>query len=1069
MKTLYCKMVGTLLGFLMMFNYAKAHEVDTTYAARINYIFKFLDKSKIPTGILKDASLELAELNYYKGLSLQDSSIVVPENFRDIYITLATGQLGYLPSGILPNPNLVDSIWFAKRKPGQVTLAGLYYQYSRFADDAPNKVTIVNDQIYDQYLNGVWQNPYKVEQAMAFSPADLEYKGLTFTLLLPAQLWLSNNKQQVSKIEVNMDDGLGYRQLSPNTGLPVVYADSGLKVLKFKIWLSNNTILQSHSVLHISKTGYESTPLNPALISAADPGFIVSENAFSPEGEFLPQPAALMPVGWIPIQESAFKDEFIVFSTETYNGKKAEGVVTIAYVAADKKIRKPLIVVEGFDPGIYSKPENIYGENTFDGFIFSLQNSNSSELKNFVLYTPEYDIIYIDWKDGTADIRQNALLLKTVIKAINQVKVANGANPIEKNVVLGQSMGGVIARYALKKMEDAGENHDTRLYISHDAPHQGANVPLAYQAAILHLRTAFVKPPGDNPANFSVSAGPYLKQAYLGNTPASKQMLVNTLKYDNFLGTFSLDDAVHVAWQTELAALGYPQQCRNIAISNGSECGTPSVNNPGDHLIYFDGYYKTKFLTDILAALSADFLAPILGLATKSWKVFYYTLIPGSNKFSFHIEANSLAANGVSNLIYKNKLVYMKKVLWLIPVKETLVSKTAFAPPGLKTVENFPGGYFSFMEEELVKNDVSDNAFYKGSYELNIKNHFSFIPTTSALDIGKGQVVLSQADYYQPYVGATPPPAPKNTPFDNFITAFSGGIGANEEHISFTQRNGKWLADELNLQSTFSNCSYFCSLSSNAILGPSCFDINQSYNISLPVGSTIKWSVFGPAIISGANDQSTVSLSGNGMGTATLYATIQNEECGTKTVSKSINVGIVTPQIAYTFVMGNVPIWYTFKVTNPSPNLVYKWYVNDVLNFTSQPGENLFLYQGTCNTYYNVKCTASSDCLTSGYSNVLLPGKTCLSAHHFAPNPVDDELKVYYTEEMIQEFNRLNTSLPEFEIRLYNEKGLQVISQQSREGEPLITIDTRDLANGYYFLHIQQGDQITKKQIIIQH
>ncbi len=39
-------------------------------------------------------------------------------------------------------------------------------------------------------------------------------------------------------------------------------------------------------------------------------------------------------------------------------------------------------------------------------------------------------------------------------------------------------MGGVIARYALRKMEDAGMEHQVSLYISHDSPHLGANVPL---------------------------------------------------------------------------------------------------------------------------------------------------------------------------------------------------------------------------------------------------------------------------------------------------------------------------------------------------------------------------------------------------------------------------------------------------------------------------------------------------------------------------------------------------------------------------------------------------------------
>ena len=55
----------------------------------------------------------------------------------------------------------------------------------------------------------------------------------------------------------------------------------------------------------------------------------------------------------------------------------------------------------------------------------------------------------------------------------------------------------------------------------------------------------------------------------LVNTPAAEQMLV----YHS--SGFNVDNSVHQAWEQELNALGYPAQgnVRNIAISNGSECG----------------------------------------------------------------------------------------------------------------------------------------------------------------------------------------------------------------------------------------------------------------------------------------------------------------------------------------------------------------------------------------------------------------------------------------------------------------------------------------------------------------
>jgi hypothetical protein len=1038
MKNLYYKF-GNLLWLLLTLSIsAFAQDADTTYAARIKYIFKYLDKSKVPTAMLKDAAFELAELSNYNGLILADSNLVYDQNFRDIYLTLASSQLGYLPSGLLPNPKLVDSIWLSKRKTGQVTLAGLYYQYNRFADDAFNKVTVINDQIYDKYVNGIWQNPYITEQVIAFTPAITEQAGLNFSLLLPAQLWLSNNKQQVSKIEVDMNDGLGYRQLSPNVGLPVLYADSGLKILKFKLSLSNNTILQSRSLLHVSKLSYESTPINPGYDLGVNVDNIIPELEED-------TPVSVIPQGWGLSDAQYKRDYFIVASTETYNNDHAVGQVIVQYANADKQIRKPLIVVEGLDPANHEHPEIAEGDLVIDDFF--KKAGKSDDLNDLLVDLPQYDIIYINWKNGTADMHLNALLVKTVIRSINQVKVADGANPLEKNVVMGQSMGGVIARYALKKMELEGENHDTRLYISHDAPHQGANVPLGFQAMAIHVQkmalTSFV-----TAATCYFAAGSNRNLLFLNYTPAAKQLLSHRIDWNYFT-----DDVIHNQWQAELINLGYPQNCRNISLSNGSECGTPIPIIPGANLFLMHGNYKPGFWGDLLGMIAM----PIAGAVLKNAKIALLGLIPGSNKLTYHFEANSMADGG-GNQLYKGYVKYTKKILWTISVTTTITDKSYTAPAGMMPLDQLPGSYFEASQIQAPANT-----------QFNFVPFFSFIPTTSALDIGKGQVTLTQADYYQQFVGATPPPAPKNTPFDNFITAFSGGTGSNEEHISFTNRNGKWLADELNIQQLQADCSYFCSFSSNTILGPSCFDVDQNYNVqSLPLGSSIKWSVLGPAIIVGSDNQSTVNLSGTGIGTVTLFAKILSGECGQKTVLRSLNVGILTPQITLTsFTQGNVPVYFKFNVTNPTPNLIYKWYVNNVLKYTSLPGESLFQYTGQCNAVYHIKCTASSNCLTSGFSNELGKIVGCLSAYIISPNPANEELIIKYNPEIGSKGN--GTIYDRFELILYDENGGIVSQKISHEANNKVVLDTYILPNGIYYLHIKQGDQLFKKQVIIQH
>ncbi|TAF46631.1 MAG: T9SS C-terminal target domain-containing protein [Sphingobacteriales bacterium] len=57
----------------------------------------------------------------------------------------------------------------------------------------------------------------------------------------------------------------------------------------------------------------------------------------------------------------------------------------------------------------------------------------------------------------------------------------------------------------------------------------------------------------------------------------------------------------------------------------------------------------------------------------------------------------------------------------------------------------------------------------------------------------------------------------------------------------------------------------------------------------------------------------------------------------------------------------------------------------------------------------------------------------------------------------------------QFEISLYNDKGKVVTQHKNRAGNKDITLNTQHLPNGTYFLHIKEGNETIKKQIIKQH
>lgn len=91
-------------------------------------------------------------------------------------------------------------------------------------------------------------------------------------------------------------------------------------------------------------------------------------------------------------------------------------------------------------------------------------------------------------------------------------------------------------------------------------------------------------------------------------------------------------------------------------------------------------------------------------------------------------------------------------------------------------------------------------------------------------------------------------------------------------------------------------------------------------------------------------------------------------------------------------------------------------------------------------------------------------------SYNIYPNPTDDELTVSYesTEPGIAETQHNTKSKKEYKVELINNKGEKMRTGQSKDSKTL-TLDTKTIPNGFYFLHIIEGNNVIKKQIIIEH
>lgn len=273
-----------------------------------------------------------------------------------------------------------------------------------------------------------------------------------------------------------------------------------------------------------------------------------------------------------PGSESAITD---INSTISYQGfdetaaYHGTGEYKIYYDNIDGVLDKPIFFVDGFDPNDSRTIPLMYSL-----LNFGMSGANLGDLirdegydlvvLNFPTYTRTADGATIN---GGADyIQRNAYILVELLNTINAMKVGT-----EENVVIGPSMGGLISRYALKYMEDNTMDHETRLYISFDSPHRGANVPMSIQYLFNYLLNGPLPITEIEP----------LVDGLLGS-PAAKQMLI-----DHYLAHVGGDGITQTGsnlptgapnfrdtFQTELDAMGFPQDTRNIAITNGSGQGS---------------------------------------------------------------------------------------------------------------------------------------------------------------------------------------------------------------------------------------------------------------------------------------------------------------------------------------------------------------------------------------------------------------------------------------------------------------------------------------------------------------
>ncbi len=271
------------------------------------------------------------------------------------------------------------------------------------------------------------------------------------------------------------------------------------------------------------------------------------------------------------------------------------------YLPPSGQYTRALVWVTGYDPlGLYDTQD---GSDTWN-----------SEFQPFLYDTWAslgYAVWIVDFDDGAAAVEDN---IETALSAFQYAAFYSGDEvPV---AAVGYSMGGLVTRYALANAEGQGIDHKVDLFVSWDAPQQGANVSK-------HLQAWATKAGGDFQATIDTdfARDTLYEWSDCMDDPASCD------ENDNCMGNavfarIRQDTTATSAYHQDFYAKanaqngdGYPDDPINVAVAHGS-WQSDAVPDPFLHshsgwhcmggIVGHEGYYDTSAY-DSAPGSSADF------------------------------------------------------------------------------------------------------------------------------------------------------------------------------------------------------------------------------------------------------------------------------------------------------------------------------------------------------------------------------------------------------------------------------------------------------------------------------
>ncbi|SES41503.1 esterase/lipase family protein [Actinokineospora terrae] len=231
------------------------------------------------------------------------------------------------------------------------------------------------------------------------------------------------------------------------------------------------------------------------------------------------------------------------------------GTAWVYYGEGQRGLVRPVLLADGFNSG----PSDL--DELWDGlergefpFVSGVRQRGRT-------------LVLIGYDERSESILRNA-------EAVTAAILRAGAEQIgdARLLVGGFSMGGLVTRYALAKLERQRVDHRVGVYLSYDSPHRGAWVPIALQ----------------NLAHFLTSVPALSEQI---NSPASRQLL---WRHVESVGAEPRVDPLRAEFLAELDRVGgWPRIPRLLGVANGVGTGQGNGVPAGESALRVEGGWFT--------------------------------------------------------------------------------------------------------------------------------------------------------------------------------------------------------------------------------------------------------------------------------------------------------------------------------------------------------------------------------------------------------------------------------------------------------------------------------------------